>query len=140
MRAIEAQELPAIRDNRNRWQISLEALGTWAGTQWAPTGQHPQDAQFCPLDAHPSAQTVKDDIAHDLVAARLTIAQLEARLAEREAVVGAAEFRAQSAEEERDRWRAQAEKLTELLAARQAPTPSLASPSPPRRWWPWRRG
>lgn len=142
MRAIDAQELPAFRDNRNRWQISPEALGTWAGAQWAPTGQHPPDAQPCPLDAHPSAQGAKDDIARDLAAARLTIVQLEARLAERAALVGAAESRAQSAEEERDRWRVHAEKLTELLAAREASTPVLASPSAPRHraWrWPWRR-
>ena len=84
----------------------------------------------------------KDNIARDLAAARLTIAQLEACLAERAALVGAAESRAQSAEEERDRWRIQAEKLAELLAVREALTPALASPSAPRHraWrWPWRR-
>lgn len=135
MRAIEAQELPAFRDNRNRWQISPEALGTWAGAQRTPTGQCPDDAKSCPLDAHPSAQAAKDDTVHDLAAARLTIVQLQVRLDERAALVRAAEARAEAAAAERDRWRAQAEKLTELLAAREAPAP----PSLPRRWWPWRR-
>lgn len=132
MRAIDAQELPAFRDNRNRWQISPEALGTWASAQWASTGQRPPDVQPCPLDAHPSAQAAKDDIAHDLAAARLTIAQLEARLDERAALVRAAEARAQAAE-------ALAAQLTELLAARPAQEPDAAPSVPPRRWWPWRR-
>ena len=135
MRAIDTQELPAFRDNRNRWQISPEALGTWASAQWAPTGQRPLDAQPCPLDAHPSAQAVKDDTAHDLAAARLTIAQLEVWLEERAALVRMAEARAQAAE-------ALAQKLADLLVARAAPEPATApSPAPPpRRWWPWRRG
>ena len=137
MRAIDAQELPAFRDNRNRWQIAPQELERWADAQWAPTGQRPPNAQLCPLDAHPSAQAAKDDTAHDLAAARLTIAQLEARLEERAALVRAAEARAQAAE-------ALAQKLADLLAARAAPEP-VAVPSsppsaPPRRWWPWRRG
>lgn len=139
MRAIAAGELPAFRDNRNRWQISPGELGVWAGAQWAPTGHRVGDAQPCPLDAHPSAQAAKDDIARDLAVARLTIAQLEARLDERAALVRAAEARAQAAAAERDRWRAQAEKLANLLAARAALEP-VAAPAPPsRRGWFWRR-
>jgi len=132
MRAIDAQELPAFRDNRNRWQISPEALGTWAGAQWAPSGLCSADAQPCPLDTHPSAQAAKNDTAHDLAAARLTIAQLEARLEERAALVRAAEARAQAAE-------ALAQKLGDLLAARAAPEPVAAPLPSPRRWRPWRR-
>lgn len=136
MRAIEAQELPAFRDNRNRWQIVLQELEKWANAQWAPSGQRPPDTQPCPLDVHASAQIAKNDTAHDLAAARLTIAQLEVRLEERAALVCAAEARAQAAE-------ALAQKLADLLAARAAPepaaAPSRAPLSPPRRGWFWRR-
>jgi DNA binding domain, excisionase family len=37
MRAIESKDLPAIRDNRNRWKIDPEALEKWANAQWAPS-------------------------------------------------------------------------------------------------------
>ena len=137
MRAIEAQELGAFRDNRNRWQITRQELDKWASAQWAPSGQCLSDAQSCPPAAHLSAQTIEGDPAHELAAARLTIAQLEARLEERAALVRGAEARAQAAE-------ALAQKLTDLLAAREA----LALPAIPaqaltpkrRRWWPWTRG
>ncbi|WP_423208857.1 hypothetical protein [Paracoccus yeei] len=70
-------------------------------------------------------------LADDLDKARLTIAQMEARLEERTALVRATEA-------DRDRWRALAEKLTDRPTAPPAPDPA---PTPsPRRWWPWRRG
>lgn len=134
MRAIEAGELPAFRDNRNRWQITRQELENWAGAQWAPSGQRPPDA-------HQNAQLSgpdRDSLAEDLVAARLTIAGLEARLEERAALVRAAEERTQAAEADRDHWRTLADKLTERLAER----PVALSPEPeppPRRWWPWRK-
>jgi hypothetical protein len=68
-------------------------------------------------------------LADDLDKARLTIAQMEARLEERATLVRAAEA-------DRDRWRALAEKLTNRPAAPFADPPAL----PPRRWWPWHRG
>lgn len=144
MRAIEAGELPAFRDNRNRWQISPEELGAWASAHWAANGQRPLDAQPCPPVAQLPAKPAQDDPADDRAAARLTIAQLEARLDERAALVRAAEARAEAAEADRDRWRALAEKLTDRPTAPAAPEPASASspasvPSP-RRWWPWRRG
>lgn len=70
----------------------------------------------------------RSTLADDLDKARLTIAQMEARLEERAALVRAAEA-------DRDRWRALAEKLTNRPAAPPADPPA---PSP-RRWWPWRR-
>lgn len=133
MRAIQSGELTAFRDNRNRWQISSEALATWAGAQWAPTGHRLPDAHSCPPDAHLPAQPAEDDPARDLAVARAAIAQLEVRLDERAALVRAAEARAQAAE-------ALAQRLADLLAARPAPEPAPAPrPSPSRRWWPWRR-
>ena len=70
------------------------------------------------------------------MAARLTIAGLEARLEERAALVRAAEERTQAAEADRDHWRTLADKLTERLAERPV---ALPPEPPPRRWWPWRK-
>ena len=77
-------------------------------------------------------------LVDELDTARLTIAQMEARLEERTALVSAAEARAQMAEADRDRWRALAEKLTNQPTAPSA-DPASSRPSS-RRWWPWRRG
>ena len=139
MRAIEARELLAFRDNRNRWQISRQELENWACAQWAISEQRSPDAH---LDAHPAQPDAhlptvdQDTLANDLAAARLTIAQLEVRLEERAALVSAAEARAQMAEADRNRWRDFAEKLTDRPAAPPADLPTTS----PRRWWPWRRG
>ena len=139
MRAIDNKELLAIRDNRNRWQITRQELEKWAGAQWALSEQRSpdahSDAHLAQPDAHlPGAD--RDNLAEDLAAARLTIAQLEARLEERTALVSAAEARAQTAEADRDRWRALAEKLTDRPAL---PPVDLPAPAP-RRWRFWRRG
>ena len=150
MRAIDHKELLAIRDNRNRWQITRQELEKWAGAQWALSGQCPPDAQPNAHLAQSDAQLSgadrdspadpggpdRDSLAEDLAAARLTIAQLEARLEERAALVSAADARARMAEADRDCWRALAEKLTDRPAA---PPADLPAPSP-RRWWSWRRG
>ena len=111
MRAVEAGELAARRDNRNRWNIALEDLDTWVDAQCAPSGQRPPDAH---PPAHSAAQ---DGTALALAAAQATIAQLELRLTERDALVRAAEA-------ERDRWRAMAERLAE----RPAPSPDPTAP------------
>lgn len=137
MRAVEAGNLPARRDNRNRWNITAEDLDRWADAQCAPSGH-------CPPYAHPTAHTVapsvtQDETALELAAARATIAQLEARLEDRAALVRAAEDRTRAAEADRDRWRSVAERLAE----RPAPPPASPAPQPtprPRRWWPWARG
>lgn len=108
MRAIDTQELPAFRDNRNRWQIRPEDLEKWADAQCAPSGH-----------AHPlPTPLAQDETALELAAARATIPQLEARLA--------------ATEQDRDRWRA----MAETLAAR-APDPPDPPTPPRRRWWPW---
>lgn len=139
MRAIEAKELLAFRDNRNRWQITRQELEKWAHAHRALSEQSSPDAHSDAHLAQPDAHFPKanqDTLANDLAAARLTIAQLEVRLEERAALVSAAEARAQMAEADRDRWRALAEKLTDRPAA-----PPVDLPAPlPRRWWPWRRG
>lgn len=139
MRAIEAKELLAFRDNRNRWQITRQELEKWACAHWALSEQHSpdahSDAHIAQSDAH-LPKVNQDTLANDLAAAQLTIAQLEVRLEERAALVSAAEARTQMAEADRDRWRALAEKLTD----RPTSTPDPAPAPSPRRWWPWRRG
>lgn len=143
MRAIDAQELRAFRDNRNRWQIGPEELEKWADTQSSPSGQRPHDAH---LTAHPD----QNETALGLAAARANIAQLEARLDERAALVRMTEMRAQAAEAARAgaenravAAEALAAKLTDLLATCAAAAPAAPEPAAvpsPRRWWPWRRG
>ncbi|AYF04233.1 hypothetical protein PY32053_04748 (plasmid) [Paracoccus yeei] len=140
MRAIDAQELRAFRDNRNRWQISQEELEKWTYAQFAPSGHRPHDA-------HPTAHPPPDEIALELAAARANIAQLEARLDERAALVRMSEMRAQAAEAARAgaenravAAEALAAKLADLLATRPAAPPADPPAPSPRRWWPWRRG
>lgn len=132
MRAIAAGQLPARRDNRNQWQIENEALNRW-------NADREDHARTMSADRSGSARTTLADhseTALELAAARATIAQFEARLEDRAALVRAAEDRTRAAEAERDRWRA----LAERLAAHEALSPA-PQPSPrPRRWWPWARG
>lgn len=116
MRAIEAGQLEARRDNRNQWRVDRSALDRWIAVRPEPDRNSP------------ARRTGSDraSLADDLAAARLTIARLEARLEERSALVSAAEG-------DRDRWRELAEKLTDLPAAPLADP----SPAPPRRGWRW---
>lgn len=127
MRAIEAAQLEARRDNRNQWRIERSALDRW-------TTDRPGSDRDSPMDrTEPDRDSLIGRIgadwstlADDLNTARLTIAQMEARLEERAALVRAAEA-------DRDRWRALAEKLTDRPAAPFADPPAL----PPRRAWRW---
>jgi hypothetical protein len=89
MRAIEALELKAVRDNRNRWKIDIKDLDRWADAQWASSRR-----------AHPILPT-------------LSISDLEAKLAVVEAQRDAAREQLAGVQEDRDRWREMAEKLAE---------------------------
>lgn len=137
MRAVESGDLPARRDNRNRWNITAEDLDRWADAQCAPSGQRPPDAHSPAHTVAPSVAQYETALA--LAAARATIAQLELRLEDRAASVRAAEDRTRAAEAERDHWRAMAERLAEPPASQASPAPSPAA-SRLRRWWPWSRG
>lgn len=133
MRAIEATQLEARRDNRNQWRIERSALDRWTMDRLGPDRDSPTDRTKADRDS-PLGRTGADwsTLADDLDKARLTIAQMEARLEERAALVRAAEA-------DRDRWRALAEKLTDRPTAPSAdPASSLTSPR--RRWRFWRRG
>lgn len=115
MRAIEAQELAAFRDNRNHWKITSQAVEEWALAQCAPSGQVPTIVQSETLSAHPLP--TPDNGAGELKAER------EAR---RLAEVEAAELRGKLAatEAERDRLHGIVQRLT-------------APPSKRRSWWPF---
>lgn len=130
MRAIEATQLEARRDNRNQWRIERSALDRWTMDRPGPDRDSPTDRVKTDRDS-PLGRTRADwsTLVDELDTARLTIAQMEARLEERTALVRAAEA-------DRDRWRALAEKLIDRPTA---PPADLPVPSP-RRWWPWRRG
>ena len=133
MRAIEATQLEARRDNRNQWRIERSALDRWTMDRPGPDRDSPTDQAKADWDS-PLGRTGADwsTLADDLDKARLTIAQMEARLEERAALV-------RTVEADRDHWRALAEKLTDRPTAPSAdPAPSLTSAR--RRWRFWRRG
>lgn len=90
MRAINAQELKAIRDNRNHWQIAPDALDRWR----AYTVRTP-DASHTPHTYQDSPETL-------------------AKLAAETARADAAERARDQAEADRDAWKKQA---TALLPA-----------------------
>lgn len=130
MRAIEATHLEARRDNRNQWRIERTALDRW--TMDRPVSDRDISTDKIEADRDNRVGRTGADwstLVDELDAARLNIAQMEARLEERAALVRAAEA-------DRDRWRALAEKLTDRPTAPPADPPAPA----PRRWWPWRRG
>lgn len=89
MRAIDALELKAVRDNRNRWKIDPEDLDRWAGAQWALSG-HTR-----------------------IILPTLPTSDLEAKLAVAEAQRDAAREQLAGVQEDRDRWREMAEKLAD---------------------------
>jgi len=91
MRAIEAGELAARRDNRNQWQIEAESLA-----HWARTGPAQVSAQPAPTpDRRPEA--INTDL---LVQSLRELIEAERR-------------RADASESDRDAWRGMAERLVE---------------------------
>lgn len=118
MRAINAGDLAASRDNRNVWRITPEALTVWLSRHSAHSA-----AAAASVDpaAAPAALAQPDDTT------RVEIEALRISLA-------VATTRAEAAEADRDAWRAHAERLTSRAAEPvQAPQPAR------RRRWPWSR-
>ena len=115
MRAIEAQELIAFRDNRNHWKITAQAVEQWALAQCAPIGQEPLSVHSVSTTAH-SMPTEKEQ------ANELKIEREARRIVE----VQAAELRGKLAatEAERDRLHEIIKDLTTTQIKR-------------RRWWPF---
>jgi hypothetical protein len=91
MRAISSKTLKATRDNRNRWQIELADLEVWAADR--------------PVTATSDRSTPEHMSGHN----RDQVADM-ARL---EAENGQLRARLDEIREDRDAWRAQAERLSE---------------------------
>lgn len=115
MRAIEAQELPAFRDNRNHWKITSQSVEQWALAQVTPSGHTHYSATPDTQIAHPAPTT--DEGARALETERQ---------ARRSAEVEAAELRGKLAATEAER-----DRLHGIVQ-------SLTAPPPKRRsWWPF---
>lgn len=122
MRAIEAKDLQAFRDNRNHWKITRQAVEEWALAQCAPSGQVLPMPFSEPLSAHPLPTSKEGSEV------------LEAeRQARRLAEVEAAELRGRLAatEAERDKLYSIIQHLTSSR--------TTAEERPRRRWWPWKK-
>lgn len=122
MRAIEAKDLQAFRDNRNHWKIAPQAVEQWALAQCMPSGQIPPMPPSEPSFAHP------------LPTSNEGVGVLEAeRQARRLAEVEAAELRGKlvATEAERDRLHSIIQHLTLPRAT--------VEERPHRRWWPWKK-
>ena len=118
MRAINAGDLSANRDNRNAWRITPEALAAWLSRHSAHCA-----AAAAPVDpaAAPAVPAHPDDTS------RAEVEALRIGLA-------VATTRAEAAEADRDAWRAHAERLASRAAEPvQAPQPAR------RRRWLWSR-
>lgn len=115
MRAVEAGELEAFRDNRNHWKITAQAVEEWALAQIAPNAH----AHSIVIPELPSAHVLPTSTEE---AEALTAERQARRLAE----VEAAELRGKltATEAERDRLHGIIQSLTAPKAKR-------------RSWWPW---
>lgn len=115
MRAVEAGELEAFRDNRNHWKITVQAVEEWAIAQCAPSVQSADIAQSAHALAH-----VEPSIANSLEELR------DERTARRLAEIEAAELRGKLVvtEAERDRLYRIIQSLTAAQKKRRA-------------WWPF---
>lgn len=114
MNAIKDSHLVARRDNRNRWQITPDDLSKWLSdrSDIATVKAVIIDSQSLP----PSDENL------------IRLAVLEAELKGKDQRIA-------DLERDRDDWKAQAQEL----ARRDVPQVQIDPPSPPRRWWPWRR-
>lgn len=113
MRAIEAQELAAFRDNRNHWKVTLQAVEQWTLAQCTPSGHAHLSPTQDPQSAHPT-HTPNEGVG------ALEVERQARRMAE----VEAAELRGKLAatEAERDRLHDIIQSLTTQQIRR-------------RRWW-----
>lgn len=122
MRAIEAQELTAFRDNRNHWKITPQAVEQWAPAQYAPSAQGPTlnedeqpPAHFSPTVAYETEELSAEREARRV--AEIEAAQLRGKLIATEA--------------ERDRLYKIVQNLTELQ--------NKSAEATRRSWWLWKR-
>lgn len=109
MRAINSQELQAVRDNRNQWRIAPDALDMWRAS-----------TVRTPADLH-TLHTI--EVAHDL---REKLAAETARADVAEALLDRERKALDDLRADRDAWKQQATAL-------------LVTPPKRRTWWPWRQ-
>ena len=119
-RAIKRGKVSASKDDNGSWQID-------------PAELHRVFPLIAPRD--PQKDPVQDSAIppqdSDL---RLEVARLEERLKAAEALKAMADELREAAEQDRDAWRMQAERLTKVLP----PPPSTSEPRKRQGWWPWR--
>lgn len=118
-RAIKSGKVSASKDEGGSWQIDPAELHR-VFPALASQASMPEHSQG-------NAIPLQDN------ALRLDVAILNERLRAAETLKAMAEELRAAAEQDRDAWRAQAERLTKAL-----PPPSILSEPPKRRgWWPW---
>lgn len=115
MNALKDGSLTGFRDNRNRWQITLDDLSKWLSGRT-------ENASFKGgnLDIH---QHTRKPPAIDENTLRIAVLEAE---------IKGKDQRIFDLERDRDDWKAQAQEM----ARRDIPYVQLASP-PRRRWWPF---
>lgn len=115
MRAIDAGELEAFRDNRNHWKITAQAIEQWALAHVTPSAQMTEITQ------------IEEGSAHLLPTFEHSVEELKVeREARRLAEIAAAELRGKlvATEAERDRLLSIIQSLTIRSTKR-------------RNWWPF---
>lgn len=101
MRALTSGELPAIRDNKNAWQIDAEALDRWSEKRPGPSpDQGAVTDRTAETDQPEPARTTPADTPETLV--RLAAAETRAEMLAEQV---------NDLKRDRDAWRQQAEKL-----------------------------
>lgn len=119
-RAIKHGKVSASKDDNGSWRIDPAELHR----VFPPVAPQDPSKDLVQGNAIPS----KDS---DL---RLEVARLEERLKAAEALMAMADELREAAEQDRDAWRMQAERLTKALP----PPPPAIELQKPQGWWPWR--
>ena len=119
-RAIKRGKMSAAKDDNGSWQIDPAELHRVFQTV------APQEPPKESVQEH--AIPLQDS---DL---RLEVVRLEERLKTAEAMKAMADELREAAEQDRDAWRMQAERLTKVLP----PPPQATEPRKRQGWWPWR--
>lgn len=94
MNAIKDGSLPAIRDNRNRWQIAADSLPTWLTSRGDNGSDNITDKAAKPNSSEPPTTHEKD--------IRLAVLEVELK---------AKDQRIADLERDRDSWKEQAQQL-----------------------------
>ena len=94
MRAIQHNEIEAVRDNRNHWQVNIKSLDHWCVARGAHTVLAQADAQVIAPDAQVDTAS-------------------KVRIAELETETRMLKVQLDEVKQDRDAWRDQAKELTQ---------------------------